>query len=73
MKQQQWTVTRCPVSHLAAERRWDHAYQRLLSMPVAALDIPTGDTPAGAFKESHHARSHLRSGIDHAPSPDAND
>ena len=73
MKQQQWIVTRRSVSHPAAERRWDQAYQRLLSMPAAALDVAMGDTPAGSPKESHHARSHLCSGIDDAPSAGAND
>ena len=72
MKGQHWTVARGQVSHLAAERRWDRAYHLLLSTPAAAPGVPDADAPAGAPEESRHAGSHLRPGIDAAPSPGTN-
>ena len=69
MKGQHWTVARSQVGHPAAERRWDRAYQLVLSMPTAAAPgVIEADTPAGAAEESRHAGSHLRSGLDPAPS-----
>jgi hypothetical protein len=74
MKRQQWTVVRRQVSHPAAERRWDRAYQLLLATPAAAAPgVPAADTPTGAAEESRHARSRLRPGIDAAPGPGPND
>jgi hypothetical protein len=68
MKGQHWTVTRSQLGHPAAERRWDRAYQLLLTMPATGPDIPDADTPTGAPEESRHAGSRLRSGLDPAPS-----
>ena len=68
MKGQHWTVARSQVGHPAAERRWDRAYQLLLSAPTAAPGVLKVDTPAGTPEESQHASSHLRPGIDPAPS-----
>ncbi len=67
MKGQHWTVARSQLGHPMAERRWDRAYQLLLSMPTAAPGVPEADTPAGAPEESRHAGSHLRPGVDPAP------
>ena len=72
MKGQRWTVVRSRVSHPAAERRWDRAYQLLLAVPAADPGVPEADTPTGAPEESRHAGSHLRPGIDAAPSPGTN-
>ena len=68
MKGQHWTVARSQVGHPTAERRWDRAYQLLLSAPTAGPGVLEADTPAGAPEESRHAGSHLRTGIDPAPS-----
>jgi hypothetical protein len=68
MKGQHWTVARSQLGHPAAERRWDRAYRLLLAVPAAAPDVSEADTPAGAPEESRHAGSHLRPGIDPAPS-----
>ena len=73
MKRQHWTVVRCQVSHPAAERRWDQAYQQLLALLLLSPGIPGADPPTGTPEESHHARSHLRPGIDPAPSGGADD
>ena len=68
MKRQQWTVTRRQVSHPAAERRWDQAYQLLLAVLTPAgpglLDV---DAPTGTMEEDRHARSRLHPGFDCAP------
>jgi hypothetical protein len=72
MKQQHWTVARGQVSHPAAARRWDQAYQRLLSMHAAGPGGLEDATPTGISEESRHADSHLRQGFDPAPSPGPN-
>ena len=72
MTQQHWTVARCQVSHPAAARRWDQAYQRLLSMHAAGPGAPEAATPTGISEESRHAGSHLRQGLDPAPNPGPN-
>ncbi len=74
MKRQQWIVTRCQVSHPAAERRWDQAYQLLLSAPAAAgPGVPEANTPTGTPEEDRHACSRLRPGINHASGSGPND
>jgi hypothetical protein len=67
MKGQHWTVVQRQLGHPAAERRWDRAYQLLLSTPAAAPGALEPDTPTGAPEESRHASSRLRPGIDPAP------
>src|SRR5215203_5174410 len=57
MKQQHWTVARGQVSHPAAARRWDQAYQQLLSMHAAGPGVPETATPTRRSEESRHARS----------------
>lgn len=71
MKQQQWTVVRRQVGHSTAERRWDQAFQLLLATPAVATDVAAVVPPTGGQEESRHARSHLRPGIDPAPSSGA--
>ena len=73
MKRQHWTVVRCQVSHPAAERLWDQAYQQLLALLPPGLGVPGAAPPTGTPEGSRHARSHLRPGIDPAPSRDAYD
>jgi len=73
MKRRHWTLARCQVSHPAAERRWDQAYQQLLGMLTSDPGIPDADPPTGTPEESRHARSHLRPGVDPAPSRGADD
>jgi hypothetical protein len=74
MMRQQWTVTRRQVSHPAAERRWDQAYQLLLAMPtVVGPGIFNADAPTNAMQEDCHARSNLRPGLDRAPGSGPND
>jgi hypothetical protein len=72
MKRQHWTVTRRHVGHRAAQRRWDQAFQLLLATPAMVPDVAVTVPPGGGLKESRHARSRLRSGIDHVPGPGAN-
>ncbi len=73
MRRRHWTLARCQVSHPAAERRWDQAYQQLLGMLTSDPGIPDADPPTGTPEESRHARSHLRPGVDPAPSRGADD
>jgi hypothetical protein len=70
MKGQHWTVARSQVSHPTAERRWDRAYQLLLSTPAAAPGVLEANLPTGIREENRHAGSHLRPGVDPAPSRD---
>ena len=72
MKQQRWTVTRRQAGHPAAERRWERAYQLLLSATAAGPGVPGTGTPMTTPEENHHASSRLRPGIDSAPSPGTN-
>jgi hypothetical protein len=72
MKRQQWTVSRRPVGHAAAQRRWDRAYCLLLqatAAPPGAIGISA--TPQGVSEESRHARSRLCPGFDATPGPGA--
>ena len=72
MKRQRWMVRRQPVGHLAAQRRWDKAYQRLLQATVAPADLPAAPAaPWDAAEESRHASSHLCPGLEPAPGPGA--
>src|SRR3954449_6473277 len=68
MGQQQWTVTRRLVGHPGAQRRWDRAYQLLLSAAAPHPGPAGGGAPTSAPEESRHASSRLRPGIDPAPS-----
>ena len=72
MKRQQWTVTRCQVSHPAAERRWDQALQLLLATPAVAADMAVVVPLTGTAEENRDAHSRLCPGIDAAPGPGAN-
>lgn len=72
MKQKRWMVQRRSVGHVAAQQRWDRAYQLLLQATAAPAGEPTlSAAPWDATKESHHASSRLRSGLDPAPNPGA--
>jgi len=73
MKRQHWTLARRQVSHPAAERRWDQAYQQLLALLPLGPGVPGADPLTGTPEESRHARSHLCPGIDPAPSRGADD
>ena len=71
MKQRQWKTTRQFVAYPDAQRRWDQAYQCLLSWTA-------GPTPsnviekAQAKQEESDEHSRLRSCLDPASDPDAN-
>ncbi len=69
MKQRQWKTTRHLVERPDAQRRWDQAYQCLMSWTA-------GPTPATviekAQQEESDENSRLRSRLDPASDPDAN-
>lgn len=71
MKQRQWKTTRYLVEQPDAQRRWDQAYQCLMSWTP-------GPTPSSVAKvvqaqqEESDENSRLRARLDPAPDPDAN-
>ncbi len=73
MRRQHWTLARRQVSHPAAERRWDQAYQQLLALLPPDPGVSGADSLTGTREGSRHARSHLCPGIDPAPSRGADD
>jgi hypothetical protein len=60
-----WTVCRQPSPHRDGERRWDQAYQLLVRW-AEPDELPW---PAPIAEEVPDARSGLRAGLDHPPSP----
>ena len=73
MMRQHWTLMRRQVSHPAAERRWDEAYQQLLAVLNPGPGVPGTNPPTATPEGGRHARSHLRPSIDPAPNGDADD
>jgi hypothetical protein len=67
MKRQLWTVSRQVVSHPAARRRWDRAYQLLLQLDTGLDPASLDCALQGLAEESRHADSRLRSGLDSTP------
>lgn len=61
---QPWKVQRQLVATADGQRRWDRAYQHLLSWT---------SVPAPATKEAEHERGHLRAGFQLASSPGRDD
>jgi hypothetical protein len=66
-QQRQPTVTRRWVNRPGAQRRWDRAYQMVLQTAAERLkDGDAGAAPTAVPKESRHADSRLRPGLDAA-------
>jgi len=72
MKQRQWKTTRQLVERPDAQRRWDQAYQYLLSWTRGPTPSPTTEL-AQATQEESDENSRLRPSLHPASDPDAND
>ncbi len=71
MKHRQWKSTRQFLERPDAQRRWDQAYQCLMSWTLCPTPSPVAEVAQAAQEESDE-NSRLRSRLDPAPDPDAN-
>jgi hypothetical protein len=71
MKQRQWKITRQFVERPDAGRRWDQAYQCLMSWTSSPTPTPTTEL-AQAPQEESDENCRVRSRLHPTPEPDAN-
>ncbi len=71
MKQRQWKTTRQLVERPDAQRRWDQAYQCLMSWTPGPMPSPVAEGVQATQEESDE-NSRVRSRLHPAPGPDAN-
>lgn len=72
MKARQWKITRQLVPHPDAQRRWDQAYQSLLSWTSTPVQSAMTE-PEQTNQEEAHADCRLRSGFHPKPSSGSDD
>ena len=71
MKHRQWKSTRQFLERPDAQRRWDQAYQCLMSWTQGPTPSPVAEG-AQVTQEESDEHSRLRSRLDPAPDADAN-
>ena len=71
MKHRQWKSTRQFLERPDAQRRWDQAYQSLMSWTQGPTPSPVAEV-AQATQEESDENSRLCSRLDPAPDSDAN-
>jgi hypothetical protein len=68
----EWQIQRIGVPHLDGMRRWDTAYQLLLTW-AHALETARQVHPTPQQQEDFDADRFLRAGVDHPPAADSDD